>query len=125
MRNCPLQSDPGEVGAAVKTAIDVGYRHLDCTWLYKNEAEIGETLKEKFDDGTVKREDLFITSKVAYILHMTIDFIIIFINFKVWRTKMRYDDCLDSVKKSINDLKVGYLDLCLVHWPISMPVRAQ
>lgn len=60
-----FQSKPGEVKDAVVAAIDAGYRHIDCAYLYQNENEIGEALKEIFEKGTVKREDLFITTKVG------------------------------------------------------------
>ena len=51
----------------LETAIDVGYRHFDTATNYKTEAILGEAIRNKIADGTVKREDIFITSKVSLI----------------------------------------------------------
>ena len=56
----------GEVGPAVEAALREGYTLIDCAHFYGNEAEIGEALQRSFKDGVVKREDIFITSKLWY-----------------------------------------------------------
>jgi diketogulonate reductase-like aldo/keto reductase len=53
------------VQRAVQDAIDAGYRHLDCAYVYGNESEVGHGIKRKIDEGVVQREDLFVTSKVS------------------------------------------------------------
>jgi len=55
------------VKKAVKDAIDLGYRHIDTAFFYGNEKEIGEAVRDKIEDGSVTREDLFITTKVRSI----------------------------------------------------------
>lgn len=87
---------PDQVAAAVKQAIKLGYRHLDCASIYGNEKEIGGILKEVFAEGIVKREELWITSKVWNNMHQ---------------------DVIGSCQRSMADLGVDYLDLYLVHWP--------
>ena len=61
------QAPKGEVGAAVKVALESGYKHIDCAACYGNEAEIGEVFSEVFAAGTVSREDIFVTSKVSFV----------------------------------------------------------
>lgn len=57
-------SKPGEVGAAVEAALRAGYKLIDCAHIYGNEGEVGEAFRKCFEEGVVKREDIFITSKL-------------------------------------------------------------
>lgn len=58
------KSAPGEVYDAVKTALDIGYRHVDCAPIYGNEPEVGDALQEAFDDGVADRDEVWVTSKL-------------------------------------------------------------
>ncbi len=51
------KSDPGEVGRAIETALEAGYRHPDCATIYGNEPEVGEALQRAFSRGEIRRED--------------------------------------------------------------------
>ena len=94
------KSEKGEVGKAVKIAIENGYRHIDCAATYGNEAEIGEALAEIFEEGKVKREDLWITSKL-------------------WNDSHLKQDVIPALEKTLKDLRLNYLDLYLIHWPVA------
>jgi len=100
------QSKPGEVRQAVMDAIDAGYRHIDGARIYENEAEVGEGYKAKMDDGTVKREDLFIVSKL-------------------WDNAHTPSEVVPALKNTLSDLGLTYLDLYLIHWPISFKPSEQ
>ena len=95
------KSAPGEVYKAVREAIKIGYRHIDCAWIYKNEAEIGEAFSDSFKAGDVNREDLFITSKL-------------------WNTFHHPDDVEVNIQQTLKDLQLDYLDLYLMHWPVAV-----
>ncbi|XP_066264927.1 aldo-keto reductase family 1 member B1-like [Branchiostoma lanceolatum] len=84
---------------AVKTALQMGYRHFDTAEYYKNEKEIGQALQENFTTG-LKREEVFVTSKL-------------------WNTRHHPDDVLPACQSSLTDLGLDYLDLYLMHFPVA------
>ncbi len=87
-----------QVAAAVKSAIEVGYRHIDCASVYGNEREIGASFAAVLSNGTVKRDELWITSKL-------------------WNDKHAAEAVIPSCEQSLRDLRLEYLDLYLIHWP--------
>ncbi|OWF54596.1 Alcohol dehydrogenase [NADP(+)] [Mizuhopecten yessoensis] len=90
------------VGDGVREAVDkaiwLGYRHIDTAHSYNNESEIGEIIKARIESGSVKREDIFLTTKVPDVLHAP-------------------SDVLEGVEESRAKLKTKYLDLVLIHHP--------
>lgn len=59
------ESHQTEIYEAIKSAIDIGYRHFDCAAYYNNEKSVGKAIAEKMSEGVIKREDIYITSKVC------------------------------------------------------------
>ncbi len=87
-----------QVSAAVAGAIRCGYRLFDCASVYENEDLIGRVFAEAFEQGAVKREELFITSKV-------------------WNDQHGKGEVLLACAKSLRDLQLDYIDAYFMHWP--------
>jgi diketogulonate reductase-like aldo/keto reductase len=93
-------SDNTKTRHAVKTAVEVGFRHLDAAERYRNEADVGAALKDLFADGTVRREDLFVTTKL-------------------WNNNHRPERVKPALQASLDRLGLDTVDLYLVHTPFA------
>ena len=93
-------SDRTKTRDAVKAAVKVGFRHLDAAERYRNEAEVGAALKELFDDGTVRRDELFVTTKL-------------------WNNNHRPERVKSALQASLDRLGLDTVDLYLVHTPFA------
>ncbi|MGB5355341.1 MAG: aldo/keto reductase [Eudoraea sp.] len=91
-----LSKDGQEVVNAVKWALDCGYRHIDTASIYKNETGVGKGIKE----SNVLREEVFVVSKV-------------------WNSDQGYETTLRAFEATLDRLGLEYLDLYLIHWPVS------
>ena len=89
------QIDPDDTAAAVKTALDIGYRHIDTAQMYGNEREVGQGIR----DAGVERADVFVTSKLNNGFH------------EPGKARRAFDDTLKA-------LGSDYVDLFLIHWPL-------
>jgi 2,5-diketo-D-gluconate reductase A len=90
-----FQVPPDDTKAATLTAFEVGYRHIDTAEMYRNEKGVGEAVRE----SGLKREDLFITSKLNNSFHA-------------------HDAAMQAFERTLSTLDIGYLDLFLIHWPL-------
>jgi len=84
---------------AVKWALEVGYRHVDTAAMYGNESEVGTALKRACATGLVRREDVFVTTKL-------------------WNSDHGYEEALRAFDASHRRLGLDQIDLFLLHWPV-------
>ena len=89
-------SPESECESAVETAIRAGYRLIDTASAYRNERAVGRAVKKCIDEGIVKREDVFITTKL-------------------WVTDWKKDNVAKAVSQSLKNLQMDYIDLLLIH----------
>ncbi|KAG8714117.1 hypothetical protein FRC09_017987 [Ceratobasidium sp. 395] len=90
------QAPRGQVGEAVKVALKSGYRHIDGAWIYRNEEEVGQAIK----DVGIDRKDLWLTSKL-------------------WNSFHKPEDVEGTLDETLERLQTHYLDLYLMHWPVA------
>ena len=95
-----LIADATETRNATKTALDVGFRHLDCAERYRNEEQVGEAIRESIRGGSFKRGDLFVTTKL-------------------WNSNHRPERVQPAFEASRTRLQLDYIDLYLIHTPFA------
>ncbi|XP_055457849.1 aldo-keto reductase family 1 member C1-like, partial [Psammomys obesus] len=86
---------------STKIAIDTGFRHIDSAYVYQNEKEIGHAIRSKIADGVVRREDIFLTTKL-------------------WCTFHRPELVDIGLERSLKNFQLDYVDLFLIHYPVSI-----
>nr|XP_012298812.1 prostaglandin-E(2) 9-reductase-like isoform X1 [Aotus nancymaae]XP_012298813.1 prostaglandin-E(2) 9-reductase-like isoform X1 [Aotus nancymaae]XP_012298814.1 prostaglandin-E(2) 9-reductase-like isoform X1 [Aotus nancymaae]XP_012298816.1 prostaglandin-E(2) 9-reductase-like isoform X1 [Aotus nancymaae]XP_012298817.1 prostaglandin-E(2) 9-reductase-like isoform X1 [Aotus nancymaae]XP_012298818.1 prostaglandin-E(2) 9-reductase-like isoform X1 [Aotus nancymaae]XP_012298819.1 prostaglandin-E(2) 9 len=97
----PEHTPKSKAGEATQVAIDVGFRHIDAAYFYQNEEEVGKAIREKIADGTVRREDVFYTTKL-------------------WTTFFRPELVRPALERSLKKLQLDYVDLFIIHNPLAM-----
>jgi 2,5-diketo-D-gluconate reductase A len=97
--------EPGDARRMVAEALRIGYRHIDTAWIYKNEAAVGDGIRDAIEAGHVTREDVWLTTKI-------------------WVAHFHHDDLLAQARESAASL--GFTpDLLLLHWPKKTPGFAE
>ena len=95
-----LIPDPVATKQATRAALEAGFRHLDCAERYRNEAAVGEAIQEAFKAGTLRREDLFVTTKL-------------------WNTNHRPERVKPAFDASCRRLQLDYIDCYIIHTPFA------
>ena len=95
------KSDSEDVYRAVRSAIEVGYRHIDCAAIYLNEEAVGRALTDAFRAGDATREEVWITSKL-------------------WNDSHAPEHVRPALEMSLSKLRLDHLDLYLIHWPVAL-----
>ena len=95
------KSAKGEIYQTVRKAIEIGYRHFDCAFIYGNENEIGQAISDAMNNKEVTRNELWITSKL-------------------WNNRHKKADIQSAIEITLDCLKLEYLDLYLIHWPVAL-----
>ncbi|XP_023935260.2 aldo-keto reductase AKR2E4 isoform X2 [Bicyclus anynana] len=100
----PVPVDGEAVQLAVLAAIDAGYRHIDTASIYDDEDQVGRAVNQKIADGAVKREDMFITTKL-------------------WNDRHASAAVVAALQESLQRLNLTYVDLFLIHWPFATETK--
>jgi diketogulonate reductase-like aldo/keto reductase len=95
-----LIPDPLATQHAAKTALEVGFRHLDCAERYRNEDAVGDAMQAACKAGTIRREDIFVTTKL-------------------WNTNHRPERVKPAFDASLRRLQLDYVDCYLIHTPFA------
>jgi diketogulonate reductase-like aldo/keto reductase len=95
-----LIPDPVATKQATKSALEIGFRHFDCAERYRNEDAVGDAMQETFNAGKIKREDVFVTTKL-------------------WNSNHRPERVKPAFDASRRRLRVDYVDCYLIHTPFA------
>ena|SRR5690554_5436685 len=90
-----IGSNDKDVYNSVRSALDIGYRHIDTATLYLNEKPVGKAIRE----SGIPREEIFVTTKL-------------------WGTDIINNQIQEAFEGSLKNMKLDYIDLYLIHWPV-------